>query len=101
MKINWKLRLQNKTTLAAIISLVVSIIYQVLNACGVIPVIRQQLVLEIAANILTVLGLLGVIVDPTTAGINDSQRAMMYDWPWVDGADTDCVTPAAPKHENG
>lgn len=101
MKINWKLRLQNKATLAAIISLIVSIVYQTLNAFGVIPVIRQQLVLEIAANILTVLGLLGVIVDPTTTGLSDSNRAMMYDWPWDDEADTDCVTPKAKKVDNG
>lgn len=84
MKINWKLRLRNKTTLAAIVSLVINIVYQVLNAVGVIPVIRQQMVLEIAANVLTVLGLLGVIVDPTTSGINDSNRAMLYEQPWSD-----------------
>ena len=84
MKINWKLRLRNKTTLTAIVSLVVSIVYQVLNAVGVIPAIRQQMILEIAANVLTVLGLLGVIVDPTTSGISDSNRAMLYEQPWSD-----------------
>ena len=93
MKINWKLRLQNKATLWSLISLIVSIVYRVLNACGVIPVIGQSLVMEIAANMLTVLALLGIIVDPTTTGISDSKRAMQYDWPWDDEADTDCVTP--------
>lgn len=101
MKINWKLRLQNKATLWSIISLLVSIVYRVLNVCGVMPVIGQNMVLEICADILTALALVGVIIDPTTAGINDSQRAMQYDWPWLDGADTDCVTPPAHKVENG
>lgn len=87
--INWKLRLQNKTTLWAIISLVVGLIFRILDACGVIPPFSQDFVLEIAADILTLLGLLGVIVDPTTAGVGDSERAMGYDQPWQDGDDYD------------
>lgn len=85
--INWKLRLQNKTTLWAIISLVVGLIFRILDACGVIPPFSQDFVLEIAADILTLLGLLGVIVDPTTDGVSDSSRAMSYDHPWRDGDD--------------
>ena len=87
--INWKLRLQNKTTLWAIISLVVSLIFRILDACGVIPPFSQDFVLEIAADILTLLGLLGVIVDPTTAGVGDSERALGYEQPWQDGDDYD------------
>ena len=34
--------------------------------------------------ILTFLGLIGVLVDPTTAGVSDSNRAMTYTEPWVD-----------------
>lgn len=87
--INWKLRIQNKATLWAIISLVVSMVYRILDAFGVIPSFSQDFVLEIAADILTLLGLLGVIVDPTTDGVSDSQRAMGYEWPWRDGDDYD------------
>ena len=87
--INWKLRLQNKTTLWGIISLVVSLIFRILDACGVIPPFSQDFVLEIAADILTLLGLLGVIVDPTTDGVADSKRAMTYEQPWRDGEDYD------------
>lgn len=87
--INWKLRLQNKTTLWAIISLVVGLIFRVLDACGVIPPFSQDFVLEIAADFLTLLGMLGVIVDPTTDGVADSKRAMTYEQPWRDGEDYD------------
>ena len=89
MKINWKLRLQNKATLWSLICLVVSIIYRVLDAAHVIPPFTSDFVLEIAADVLSVLGLLGVIVDPTTDGVSDSQRAMGYEWPWRDGDDYD------------
>lgn len=87
--INWKLRFQNRATLWAIISLVVSMAYRILDACGVIPPFSQDFILEIAADVLTLLGLLGIIVDPTTDGIADSQRAMGYEWPWRDGDDYD------------
>lgn len=85
--INWKLRFQNKATLSAIIALVVSIVYRILDAVGVIPAFPRDFVLEIAADILTLLGLLGIIVDPTTDGVGDSVRAMSYEQPWRDGED--------------
>lgn len=85
--INWKLRFQNKATLSAIIALVVSIVYRILDAVGVIPAFPKDFVLEIAADILTLLGLLGIIVDPTTDGVGDSVRAMGYEQPWRDGDD--------------
>ena len=87
MQINWKLRFQNKATLWAIISLVVSLTYRILDAVGVIPPFTADFVLEIAADVLTLLGLLGVIVDPTTDGVPDSVRAMGYEQPWKDGVD--------------
>jgi len=93
MKINWKLRFKNKTTLASIASLVIMIVYRVINQLGIVPIFSQSFVMELCMNILTLLGLLGVIVDPTTTGISDSKRAMQYDWPWDDEADTDCVAP--------
>ena len=35
-------------------------------------------------QVLTFRGLIGVIVDPTTAGLGDSDRAMGYEEPWDD-----------------
>ncbi len=37
-----------------------------------------------AEPVLTFLGLIGVIVDPTTAGLGDSERALGYVEPWDD-----------------
>lgn len=86
MKINWKLRLQNKVTLVALITLVVSIIYQVLNMIGVIPQVDQQTILDICCRIIDVLALLGIVIDPTTKGISDSHLALSYDEPKDDKA---------------
>lgn len=45
------------------------------------------MVLQLMNQVLTFLGLIGVIVDPTTAGIGDSERAMSYSEPWIDKAE--------------
>ena len=69
--INWKLRLQNKTTLIALL--------------GAIFLMAQQFGLEIPKNIqegvntfVYILVLIGVVNDPTTAVISDSKRALEY-----------------------
>ena len=50
----------------------------------VFPSVTRNSVLEIMNQILTCLGLIGVLVDPTTAGLEDSERAMGYEEPWSD-----------------
>ncbi len=42
------------------------------------------LTVQLMNQVLTFLGLIGVIVDPTTAGLGDSDRAMGYENPWDD-----------------
>ncbi len=89
MKINWKVRLRNKVWLAAMASLVISFLYGVLDMLGIVPTVSQSRVLEAVQSALTFLGVIGVVVDPTTAGIEDSDRAMGYEKPWNDDFDCD------------
>lgn len=84
MKMNWKVRFRNKTWLSMFISLVVGFIFNLLKLFDIVPVFTENLVMNIVGQVLTFLGLIGVLVDPTTAGISDSNRAMTYDEPWVD-----------------
>ena len=86
MKINWKIRLRNKVWLASMASLVISFVYGLLDLLGVVPAVSQIRVLEIVQSVLTFLGVIGVIVDPTTAGLGDSNRALSYRQPWDDTA---------------
>lgn len=79
--INWKLRLQNKVILTAIVLQLISIIYQVLAAFEIVPRIEQPVVEAIAEAIIGFLVLIGVVTDPTTAGIADSLQAQLYDEP--------------------
>lgn len=81
MKINWKLRAQNKTTLLALVAAILTFIYTVLGMFGVVPPVSQSDILEVVGLGLNVLVMLGVIVDPTTKGLSDSDRAREYNEP--------------------
>ncbi len=83
-KINWKVRFKNKIWLGSFLSLIVSFVYSMLGLFDVFPAVTRNNVMEILNQILTFLGLIGVLVDPTTAGLGDSERAMGYDEPWDD-----------------
>lgn len=83
MKINWKLRLQNKTTLVTLIALCVTFIYQVLGLFGVVPKVAQDEIVNTIGLLINILVVLGVVVDPTTAGVSDSTNALTYDAPKV------------------
>ena len=85
MKINWKVRFKNKVWLGSFLSLIVGFVYSMLALFDVFPSVTQNLVIQLMNQVLTFLGLIGVIVDPTTAGISDSERAMGYEVPWDDG----------------
>ena len=86
-KINWKVRFKNKIWLGSFLSLIVGFVYSMLALFDVFPEVTESLVLQLMNQVLTFLGLIGVIVDPTTAGIGDSERAMSYQEPWDDNVD--------------
>lgn len=72
MKINWSLRLQSKYFWVALISLIVLLTQQL--GFDIFPKNWE----EVLNTVLSILILLGVINDPTTAGLNDSEQAMDY-----------------------
>ena len=84
MKLNWKVRFKNKVWLGSFLSLIVGFVYSMLALFDVFPSVTQNLVVQLMNQVLTFLGLIGVIVDPTTAGLGDSERAMGYEEPYRD-----------------
>lgn len=81
MKINWKLRLKNKTTFAALVACIVAFVYQLLGILGITAPISEDQVTQIVSLIINILVTLGVLVDPTTKGTQDSQNALAYNKP--------------------
>ena len=84
MKLNWKVRFKNKVWLGSFLGLIIGFVYSMLALFDVYPEVTQSLVMQLLNQVLTLLGLVGVIVDPTTAGLGDSERAMSYSEPWND-----------------
>lgn len=78
MDINWRVRFKNKTWLAAALAILVSFVFDILALFEIAPAITQDNVMQLISIVLTILGGMGVIVDPTTPGMADSQRAMLY-----------------------
>ena len=78
MKINLKARMKNKTFLISSSVLIVSFLYGLLSLLGIAPRISEEQVTDLVYMAVNILALLGVVVDPTTKGINDSDRAMTY-----------------------
>ena len=78
MNINWTLRFKNKVTLTAIVVQVIAIIYAMLGVFNIVPSLGENVVLDIAYMVIELLCLLGIVVDPTTEGLSDSEQALTY-----------------------
>ncbi len=78
MNINLKLRLQHKSFWVALVGLVVLLSQQL--GIKFLP----DNVADITNTILAIGVLVGVITDPTTAGLGDSNQALGYDKPKED-----------------
>lgn len=84
MKVNWKVRFKNKAFVASFIGCLVAFVYDMLAIFEVQPQVTQSTVLQVANGVLTILCMMGIVVDPTTQGVDDSKRAMGYEEPWQD-----------------
>lgn len=81
--INWKVRLKNKMFWIAIIPAVVVLIMAVASIFGVtidLSEVQGKLIAVVEA-VFVVLGILGIVVDPTTKGMCDSKQALEYTEP--------------------
>ena len=84
--INFKVRIRNKTFWLALIPAVLVLIQVCAAPFGYnwdFAGLQTQLIAIVNA-IFVLLSILGIVVDPTTAGISDSKRALTYDEPKVD-----------------
>ena len=81
MKINWKVRIKSIKFWSAIVPAFLLLIQVVAVPFGYdfkIEPLNSQLIAIINAAF-AVLSILGVVTDPTTAGVSDSTQALEYD----------------------
>lgn len=81
MKINLKVRFKNPVFWLTVIPAIITLVYTVLGAFDVVPAISQDNVVNIITALVSALTTIGVLVDPTTKGVGDSERALNYTEP--------------------
>ena len=86
MKINLKVRIRNKLFWLALIPAVLILVQTVCALFGISAEITglEEKLLNLVNAVFAVLAILGIVADPTTEGLQDSDRAMTYEKPWVD-----------------
>ena len=78
---NLKVRFKNPAFVITFATAIIAFIYQILGIVGVVPLVSQDQVVQLVTLAVNILVALGILVDPTTKGIADSDRAMNYDRP--------------------
>ena len=81
--INWKVRIKNKNfwiTFIPAVLLLIQVIAAVFGYAIDLGELGNKL-LAVVNAVFTVLTILGVVTDPTTAGVSDSTQAMTYKTP--------------------
>ena len=89
MGINWKVRIKNKlfwTSLISALALLAQAIAALFGFTIDLTKLTGQLIAVVDA-VFVVLAVLGIVADPTTKGVGDSDRAMTYVTTWVDEED--------------
>ncbi len=84
--INWKVRIKNKAfwvSLIPAVLLLVQVIAAVLGYTLDLGDLGNKL-LAVVNALFAVLAILGVVTDPTTAGVGDSTQALTYTEPKTD-----------------
>lgn len=84
--INWKVRIKNKTfwlTLIPAVLLLVQVVAATFGFTLDLGELGNNLIAVVNA-LFTVLAILGIVTDHTTAGISDSKQALTYEKPKED-----------------
>ena len=86
MTINWTVRIRNKQFWISLIPALALAVQAVAALFGWeldLTTLVGKL-LSVIDTVFALLVILGIVVDPTTAGIGDSERALGYEAPWED-----------------
>lgn len=86
MKINWTVRLRNKAFWVALIPALLLLVQVVAAIFGFMLDLGElgNKLLAVVNAVFAVLTILGVVTDPTTAGMSDSEQALSYQAPKED-----------------
>lgn len=78
MKINWKVRMKHKQFWVSLIALLIALSNQIASLFSYDITLYNEQITGISETVLMILGLMGIVVDPTTTGLSDSKQALNY-----------------------
>lgn len=83
MNINWIVRIKNKNFWISLIPAVLLLLQVVAGVFGYTMELGElgDKLLAVVNALFAVLTILGIVTDPTTAGVSDSQQALTYNEP--------------------
>lgn len=85
MSINWKVRLKNPAFWSGLIGVLATLAISMAQLLGVdiAEVVNgwQSALVALVTAIFGILALVGVVTDPTTSGVSDSNQALTYTKP--------------------
>ena len=84
--INWMVRIKNKQFWMSLIPALALVVQAVAAVFGWELDFSSLIgkMLAVVDAVFALLVILGIVVDPTTAGVGDSKRALGYEEPWTD-----------------
>ena len=93
MRVNWLVRLKNKTFWLSFIPALLLLVQVIASVFGYSLELGElgTKLLAVVNAVFALLSILGIVTDPTTSGVSDSERAMGYTEPNTD-VDTDTDT---------
>lgn len=74
--LNLKIRLKNKTFIITMMTTIIAFVYQMLAQFEIVPKITQDQTIQVLMLVVNILAGLGILVDPTTDGVRDSERVL-------------------------
>lgn len=74
--LNLKIRLKNKTFIITMMTTIIAFVYQMLAQFEIVPKITQDQTIQVLMLLVNILAGLGILVDPTTDGLKDSERVL-------------------------
>ena len=91
--INWKVRIKSKTFWLALVPAIILLVQTVAAGFGYsldFQALEGHLI-EVVNAVFLLLTILGIVVDPTTAGVSDSALAMTYEKPRLRNENADAA----------
>lgn len=76
MKINWSIRFKQPAFVLTFCTTVLAFVYTILGMFEVVPPVTENQLTQVIAVVVELLAALGILVDPTSKGVSDTEYVL-------------------------